>query len=131
MSGTTDDYTGDLLVPGPETRAKLAELLERRARLNEEIAFVQNEIVMLVPDGFEAADGCSGLACCGSPIIGWTAKSLEKDSSPPFFLHTATLKHPGGCCSVDDAYPTEDEAWEAAWKLAQANALIWKHEVAK
>jgi len=123
MSHTADDYTGELLVPGPETRVKLADLLERRARLSEELALVQKEIAGTTPRGFSRRE-----ECCGSTVIGYIAARLDPSSDESVWaVHTATLKHPDGCCSLDDT-GARDEVERMAWEMAKVNGLIWPSE---
>jgi len=67
----TDD--AEVLVPGPETRAKVAGLLDKIAQLAEEIAFAQRELALIAPVGFtHTSVNSPGGVCCASPMIGYT-----------------------------------------------------------
>jgi hypothetical protein len=120
---TGEDY--ELLVPGPKTRAKVEGLLDNLARLSEEIAFCQRELSLAVPEGF----GHKPESCCASPVIGYVAARLDPSDkeSDVWAVHTATLKHPDGCCSLDYT-GTKDEVERWAWDMAKANGLIWNSE---
>ncbi len=122
----TDSYTGESLLPTPEQRAKLEALLDRQSKLAEELDHVGREIADEAPAGF-APGTKDGVCGCGSPIIGYVPRAFDREKGEPevWAVHTATLKNPSHCCSLD-TYDNEEDATEAAWKMAQAKKLLWQ-----
>ena len=130
MSATYD--TDEVLVPGPETRAKVEDILDKIARLSEELAFFQRELTLTAPEGFNANAPGGSCSCCASPVLGYTIRrdGDETDAPAPWVVLTVTLKNHDGCCLVEN-YATEEEAMKAAWGMAEANSLVWSAEAAK